>query len=130
KTQQHISKMFRKESDKAMKGLLKAIQQLNNCDDLTNLLEIHDAADELAILRQLFTTQKGIIGQMIDAYGSIDRRQPEEERHGLAITWLEDAKQKVSGYVEKTEELTKRCEEVKASVSDPWTCSQSPVTDT
>ncbi len=99
-----------------MKGLLKAIQRLNNCDDLTNLLEIQDAEDELAILRRLFTTQKEVIKQMVQAYCLNDKRHP-EERHDRAIKWLKDTQLKVDGYMKTVDELTDHCKEVERSVS-------------
>ena len=113
-----------------MRGLLKAIQQLNNCDDLTNLLEIQDTKDELDILNQLFAKQREIIEEMIKAYISIDKEQarkqghgqdkhqPEKVTHKRAIEWLTNAKQKVEFYIYKANQLTKHCEEVERGVSD------------
>ncbi len=100
-----------------MKGLLKAIQKLSNYNDLTNLLEIKDTEDELGILRDLFTTQKEVIEQMIDAYGSIDKLQAETERHGRAITWLQDAQLKVASYIKKVDKLIGQCKDVEKGVS-------------
>ena len=106
-------------NDKATEGLLQAVKKLNNCEDLQNLLEIHDARDELNTLTKLFKKQIAVIDQMILEYLIVDRQNDNEDAHARARTWLVHSKRKVDGYIERVSELLEDCEKSRKTASRP-----------
>jgi hypothetical protein len=105
-----------KKSDKAMGQLLDVVNELSNCDDLSNLIEVQDVKDELYILRKLFKEQCKILQAMITEYGAIDKQNGQRHTHERAIGWLRDAKSKVSEYIRKVNNMMSVCDDISRNV--------------
>ena len=105
------------DTDKAAKKLLLAVRALNNSDDLQNLLEVHDVKDELGTLMKLFKQQIKVIDQMIKAYQRVDDQEGKPEAHVRARGWLHRTKNKVEGYIQKSEDLLNECKKAEENVS-------------